>query len=152
MSIAGTVLAARRLGLLRLRPADRPVRLVCLQDACSKCCSIPGIAPVLLPGELKYIPPHLVSDTSEGMAIVGCASGCTALSNGLCSIHANRPQGCREYPFYNVDGQLYVDSGCPGLNFDKDGRPPVDEITPYETYFPAPYWLQRLLLRVFCWW
>ena len=73
---------------------------------------------------------------------------CTLLKNGLCSIYPHRPKGCREYPWYNIDGKLYYDSGCPGLKFDIDEHLDISKIQPFDNFFPnTPRSIVRLIKK-----
>lgn len=152
IKIVATAWYARRIGLLRLRRADVPLRLDCPGGICGLCCSVPGIEAVLTEEEAVAIPGNLKKHAAAGWAMRGCPTGCVALSNRRCSVYMHRPKGCREYPFYNVDGVLYVDTGCPGVKNDGDGRPKVAELARFESYFPGPRWLQQILLFIFRRW
>jgi Fe-S-cluster containining protein len=61
-----------------------------------------------------------------------------------------RPQACKEYPWYNIGGKLYYDSGCPGIKHDQDQRPDVDEIQPLENFFPNTPRLIVWLIKLIC--
>ncbi len=129
------VIKARRHGLLRLVPATEATRLDCLKDACMKCCMNLG-SPVVTPGEAEHIDEQFIDARDGAMFIKSNHSVCCLLDEGLCTIYANRPRGCIEYPWYNIDGRLYYDSGCPGIKFDKDQRPDINDIGPFENFFP----------------
>jgi len=86
-----------------------------------------------------------IMKTKKGSFIKSNGSTCSLLEKGLCSRYPDRPKGCREYPWYNIDGKLYYDVGCPGMKTDEDDRPDVKDIQPFENFFPG---LPRLLVRV----
>lgn len=137
MGLVKAIWRTRKAGLLRLRPAVGTLSFQCLGASCSLCCKVTGGGVV-------------ATQTGCGRAALMPSSGgvCSMLSAGRCTIHASRPQGCREYPWYNVDGSLYFDSGCPGVRSKGDQRPDVLTIAPFESYFALPAWLQGLLKRV----
>ncbi|MBN1818260.1 MAG: YkgJ family cysteine cluster protein [Sedimentisphaerales bacterium] len=135
------VLKARRRGLLHLVRADKPVRLDCLADKCALCCKLLG-SPLVTPEEARRIDPHVLK--RKGQAYFPRAQGtqCGLLQKGLCSIYEARPSGCREYPWYNLGGVLYYDSGCPGIKQDRDERPDRNDIGPFERFIPnTPSWM-----------
>jgi sodium/pantothenate symporter len=143
-----SVVKARQNGLYRFKSPAGPVRLVCLKDKCAKCCRVIG-TPVVTDEEAGKIGfQSLVTD--RGATFVksdGCI--CSLLKDGLCSIYPRRPKGCREYPWYNIDGRFYYDSGCPGLKFDKNELPDVKEIQPFDNFFPnTPKFIVRLIKRI----
>lgn len=137
---------AKKNGLLRLVPADVPVRLDCLADKCALCCRTLG-APVLTEAEAEKIPAEIVDRTRTGTFVRSRDCVCCLLKDNLCSLYADRPKGCAEYPWYNIDQKLYYDSGCPGIKFDEDQRPDVGGIQPFENFFgktaPITLWLIR---------
>jgi Na+/proline symporter/Fe-S-cluster containining protein len=143
-----SVLKARHAGLYRFKTPAGPVRLVCLKDKCAKCCKVIG-TPVVTPKEAELI--GIESLMSEKKAIFIRSDDCTCilLKNGLCSIYPHRPKGCREYPWYNIDGKFYYDSGCPGLKFDIDEAPDISEIQQFNNFFPnTPKFLIRLIKKI----
>ena len=77
-------------------------------------------------------------------------STCCLLKDGLCSIYPDRPKGCREYPWYNIEGRLYYDAGCPGIMHNKDECPDVNDIQPFENFFPDMPKLLFGLIRKTC--
>jgi len=143
-----SVIKARRNGLYRFKLPTGPVRLVCLKDKCAKCCKVIG-TPVVTPEEAERIGSAVLM-TDKGAKFVksdGCV--CILLKNSLCSIYPRRPRGCREYPWYNIDGRFYYDSGCPGLKFDIDELPDVNEIQPFDNFFPnTPKIIVRLIKKI----
>lgn len=142
------VFKARRNGLLRLTAADKPVRLDCLADKCALCCKTLG-SPVVTEQEAENLDCTSIVKTKHGMFIKSKGSVCSLLKEGLCSCYPNRPKGCREYPWYNIDGQLYYDIGCPGIKYDKDQRPAVNDIQPFENFFlPTPGPVIRLIRKI----
>jgi Fe-S-cluster containining protein len=93
--------------------------------------------PVVTPAEAENIAAEsLVKDKHGKIFTRSENSVCCLLKKGLCSIYSVRPRGCREYPWYNIAGRLYYDSGCPGMKHDKDQRPNVNDIMPFEDFFP----------------
>jgi Fe-S-cluster containining protein len=140
------IFEAKRRGLLRLVPADRPTRLDCLADKCAMCCKTLG-APVLTDEEAARIPDELISRTKSGLFVKSHNCTCCILKKGLCSLYKDRPRGCHEYPWYNIDGKLYYDSGCPGIKHDIDGRPRADSIQSFTKFFPGASRLTLSLLR-----
>ena len=136
ISVITAVARARRAGLLRIRPADAPLAFSCLGKECGLCCEVTGGA--------------VVDEESSrcGRAKILDAVGgrCNALSNGQCTVYASRPRGCREYPWYNVEGRLYFDSGCPGFSSGSDNRPLASTIAPIETYYALPRWVRAIAL------
>jgi len=129
------IIKAKRNGLLRLVPATGPTRLDCLTDKCAKCCRTLG-SPVATPQEAEKIGYQSIVKDKQGMFVKSQNSVCCLLRDGLCSIYKDRPRGCREYPWYNIDGKLYYDSGCPGIKHDRDEHPDVNNIQPFENFFP----------------
>ncbi len=144
-----TVLRARRRGLLRLVPAEGPVRLDCLADRCAKCCRLLG-SPIVTPEEAQRLRGEVLRRTDRAIFIQSHRGCCCLLRDGLCSVYEVRPQGCREYPWYNLDGVLYYDAGCPGMLRDRDGRPTADEIGPFERFFPGAHPVVIRLIRWLC--
>jgi Fe-S-cluster containining protein len=142
------VFKARRNGLLRLSPATEQIRLDCLMDKCAKCCMTLG-SPVVTEKEAEKIDDQFISKSEKGMFIKSKSSCCCLLRDGLCSVYMDRPRGCREYPFYNIGGVLYYDAGCPGMKKDKDERPDVRKIQPFENFFPkSPACLMWLIKKM----
>jgi Na+/proline symporter/Fe-S-cluster containining protein len=143
-----SVVKARQNGLYRFTPPTKPTRLVCLKDKCAKCCRVIG-TPLVTEEEAREIGSESLM-TDKGAAFVkseGCV--CTLLKDGLCSIYPKRPKGCREYPWYNIDGRLYYDSGCPGVRYDKDERPDVNDVQPFDNFFPnTPGIIIRLIKKI----
>jgi len=130
-----SVIKARRKGLYRFKSPTGPTRLVCLKDKCAKCCRAIG-TPVVTEGEAETIGNDCLMTEKGAMFVKSEDCECTLLKQGLCLIYPRRPKGCREYPWYNIDGRLYYDSGCPGLSYDKDERPDVNNIQPFDNFFP----------------
>ena len=136
-SVIGALIRGRASGLLRLRKADEDTNFSCLQD-CAKCCSVLG-------GGVIADDAH---EGGEPSVLPSCNGQCVFLKDGLCSIYERRPRGCREYPWYNVDGQLYYDSGCPGIGREGGGRPEPSSLSPVQIFLPLPVLLQRLTIRL----
>ena len=93
---------------------------------------------------------HFVS----GRAQLRCTGQtCALLQGNQCSAYPLRPRGCREYPFYNVGGELYYDAGCPGFRDGIGALPDPHELRPVEAYLMGvPGFLQRVLLGIFQRW
>ena len=144
-----TVLRARRNGLMRLVEAGGAVRLDCLGGKCAKCCQLLG-SPVVTETESAMLDCEHIVRGSGGAYIKSHRGACCLLRNGLCSVYENRPAGCREYPWYNIDGKLYYDAGCPGIRYDKDERPDVASIGPFENFFPSSAGVVVRLIRRLC--
>jgi Fe-S-cluster containining protein len=143
-----SVIKARRCGLYRFAIPDKPTRLVCLKNKCAKCCKVIG-TPVVTSEEALRI--GLASLMTDRGAIFIKSDGCmcTLLKAGLCSIYPHRPKGCREYPWYNINGRLHYDSGCPGIEYDKDERPDVKDIQPFDNFFPnTPKFIVWLIKKI----
>lgn len=140
---------ARTKGLLRLRKADKAVRLDCIGGECGLCCEVLGAGVVVSEKEAEQLGDDAVSRSDKFIVLRSEGYSCALLKNKTCSCYMNRPQGCREYPWYRIGGQLYYDSGCPGIKFDRDERPSVDTITPFERYLPVmPGLLQKLIKKM----
>ncbi len=149
LTLIRAVLKARANGLLRLTPATEPTRLDCLAAACARCCKSLG-APRVTDSEAKHIDEAALVRTRVANFVRSRGTVCCLLEDGLCSIYSQRPRGCIEYPWYNIGGRLYYDSGCPGIRHDQDERPAVGDIGPFEEFFGgAPRLLVRLI-RAWC--
>ena len=135
LALIKTIIKAKSNGLLKLVPASEPTRLDCLADKCAKCCKTIGM-PVVTISESEKIDGNAIIRTRYGMFIRAEKGACCLLNDGLCSIYGDRPKGCREYPWYNVNGRLYYDKGCPGIKHDVDERPEANSIQPFENFFP----------------
>jgi Fe-S-cluster containining protein len=143
------VFNARRKGLLHLRPATEPIRLDCLAAKCAKCCINLG-SPVVSEQEAEKIDAEKIFEYKNAKFIKSENCTCCLLENNLCSIYPDRPSGCREYPFYNIDGRLYYDAGCPGLKTDIDSRPDINQIKPFERFFPNSSKFTLWLIKKIC--
>ncbi len=148
-TIIKAVIKAKRNGLLRLVPAAGPTRLDCLTDKCAKCCKTLG-SPVVTNTEAQNIDTRFIQKNSRVMFIKSQNSACCLLKDGLCSIYNERPAGCREYPWYNIDRKLHYDSGCPGIKHDIDQRPDIEDIQPFENFFPLTPKPVLTLLKKIC--
>lgn len=144
-----SVIKARRSGLYRFVPAAEPMRLDCLKDRCAKCCRVLG-TPVATAEEADRIGYGSIMTDRDAMFVRSDSCVCTLLKDGLCSVYPKRPKGCREYPWYNIGGRLYYDRGCPGVRYDIDERPDVDDIQPFENFFPHAPRLVVRLVRLIC--
>lgn len=82
-------------------------------------------------------------------SLSGC---CNQLHDNSCSIYTIRPRGCCEYPWYNINGELYFDIGCPGMRHDKDERPDVRNITSINQYLPVTSFDRILMIALFKIW
>lgn len=151
ITLIKTILKAKRKGLLRLVPASQVTRLDCLADKCAKCCKTIG-TPVVTTQEAEKIGYDSIVKCQKSMFIKSNKSTCSLLKKNLCSIYLVRPKGCREYPWYNIDGQLYYDRGCPGIKHDIDERPDTDSIQPFENFFPLTpkpiLWFVKIMCMV----
>jgi Fe-S-cluster containining protein len=143
------IIKARKNGLLHLRPVTGPTRLDCLADKCAKCCRTLG-TPVVTPQEAENIGSSSILKGKHAMFVKSDNSVCYLLKDGLCSVYPLRPKGCREYPWYNINGRLYYDSGCPGIKHDKDQRPNVDDTQPFKNFFPLTPQLVLWLVQRVC--
>ena len=142
------VIKARKNGLLRLTPTTVPTWLDCPAGTCAKCCEFLG-SPVITPDEAERIDSQWIVKDKDAIFIRSQDSVCCLLKESLCSIYQDRPKGCIEYPWYNIDGRLYYDSGCPGIKHDKDDRPNVNDIHPFEYFFPqTPKFIIRLIKKI----
>ena len=130
------VLKAKRRGLLHLVPAKGPTCFVCLADQCGKCCRTIG-TPIVTAKEAERIDPEWLVKDKNAIFVKSNRSTCCLLKDCLCSIHSIRPKSCWEYPWYNIAGTLYYDTGCPGIKHDRDERPDVNDIQPFEGFFPG---------------
>lgn len=143
------VFRARAKGLLHLTPADKPTRLDCLADKCAKCCKNLG-SPILTQQEAEKIDQKHIFKNKYGLFIKSTDCTCSLLQNNLCSIYQHRPKGCREYPWYNIDGRLYYDQGCPGIKHDRDQRPALDEVQPFKAFFPRTSKILLRIIKIIC--
>jgi len=129
------IFALRWRGFLHLRRASAPARLVCLQERCpTPCCRYLG-PPQLERFEVARFGDRVVETPGLATLAAGSCGGCGELrKDGKCGVYLRRPKACVDYPWYNVDGVLYVDRGCPGIIFDQDERPDPALIRPFERY------------------
>jgi len=147
-----SILRSRGRGLLRLRRAHDRIGFECLGSACARCCGVMGQGIVLTQGEaeLLQLPTHSVG-TTQTLEAKTCV--CPLLRAGLCSAYSSRPRGCREYPWYNIGGELYYDAGCPGMSDQIDTRPEVQTLSPVDSYFPnLPPWIRGGMLALLKFW
>jgi Fe-S-cluster containining protein len=136
-------------GLLRLRPATTRMRLECLGNDCGKCCKLMGGEVVVAAHEAGPIAEHLSELTANALKLRSNGCACALLARGLCMKYDQRPKGCREYPWYNINNSLYYDAGCPGIKFDVDDRPGISNIALAETYYSAlPEFLRAIVFKV----
>lgn len=124
---------AKERGLLNLKKADGRVRFDCLKDKCALCCSFLG-SPSVTDDEITKIGENNITRFDSHCFVKSDLGTCILLKNGLCSKYPSRPLGCREYPWYNIDGQLYYDAGCPGIKYDYADKPDVNTIGPIQRF------------------
>jgi Fe-S-cluster containining protein len=92
---------------------------------------------------------HTLLDRRNRTVLGQDASGaCVALKNRSCSIYLNRPRGCHEYPWYNVNGRLFFDTGCPGIRHNFDEHPQAGNMTPIQVYLSG---LPPILRSIMLW-
>jgi|GEM_PF-585955 len=144
-----SIFRARLKGLYRLAPAAEPMRLVCLKNKCAKCCRVIG-TPVVTSQEAARIGRDRLMAEGNALFVSSENGKCILLKEGLCSIYPDRPAGCREYPWYNIDGKLYYDRGCPGVRYDRDERPEVAEIQDFDNFLPNCPRLVIRLIKLVC--
>lgn len=153
MSLILSILRVRFHGLLRLRPANRPLRLECLGTSCSRCCNVMGGEVVVTDAEAEAMHRFLLKKRSGVLTLKAKGCACALLEAGKCSRYDARPKGCQDYPWYNIDGSLYYDSGCPGIRGDVDWRPYTAAIRGIETYLAdIPFSLRRFVTWVLISW
>ena len=151
-----TVARSRLHGLLRLRAVTTAVRLECPPGQCGLCCRVMGDAVHVDTQERSLL--VQISENrglnSTGTALPHSTAGaCLLLENSSCSIYDQRPRSCREYPWYNIDGLLFVDTGCPGIRFDSAASPQPSAITPIEVLLQElPLPLAKILKWIFSKW
>lgn len=149
LGLVKTLLRVRWRGLLRLRPANHTLRLECVGEGCGRCCNVMGGGVVVTPDEANRIGPRFVAIQRGASTLRANGLRCCLLTEGNCRAYDARPRGCREYPWYNLDGRLYYDSGCPGIRSDRDERPNVSAISPVAVYLPAlPISLRRAAIAI----
>ncbi len=130
IKLIGTIIRARKYGLLRLRPVKENLVFECLGDQCGLCCKL--LYPTNLEDEKILLLPNLGIQTPKTKS---CSSHCVALKEGLCSVYASRPKGCIEYPWYNIDGKVFYDLGCPGFSKGEKNHPKAQDLTPIKSYY-----------------
>lgn len=143
------VIRARRSGLLRLVPANEPTRLCCPAEKCARCCSNLG-GPVVTEEEAEKLGYEAIAKDKNVMFVKSRNGVCCLLKGGLCPVYSDRPSGCREYPWYNIGGRLYYDSGCPGIKHDRDERPDINSIQPFENFFPQTPKFVLWFIKIIC--
>src|SRR5258706_8937181 len=153
MSLILSIFRVRLHGLLRLRPATKSLRLDCLGAYCIRCCEVMGGDVVVTDDEAKPIQAFLLKKRSGVQTLKAKGCTCVLLENGLCSQYDSRPKGCQDYPWYNIGGSLFYDSGCPGMHTDRDERPDVGTIRNIETYLSSiPLRLRQIVTWVLTSW
>lgn len=149
-----SVLRARvRGGLLRLRRVDRPLRLECLGEKCARCCQYLGGDLHLEPSERSVLEKHApIAVERQSLLIRSPQHSCQFLSTGVCTIYDDRPRVCRDYPFYQIAGELYFDKGCPGI-IEGEGRPDPAGLVPFSRMLEVfPRFSRRLIISVLTRW
>ncbi len=137
---------------MKLRKANRPTRLICNAGECGLCCQVTGGGVVVTKQEAKELPSEAIEKCGNHLVLKSLDGQCNQLIDYACGCYAVRPQGCREYPWYNIDGDLYYDSGCPGILHDRDGRPATKEIASIDNYFSTtPFWRNFLISILKLW-
>lgn len=149
LTLLRAVRKARRSGLLRLVEATEPTRLECLKAVCMKCCMNLG-SPVVTEEEAAKLGEDVLVRAKSTIFVRSKDSVCCLLNEGLCSMYEARPRGCAEYPWYNIGGKLYYDSGCPGIRHDRDERPDVADIQPFENFFAGTPGFIIWLIKKIC--
>lgn len=147
-----TIIRARRSGLLRLRRATEPTGLTCIAGKCGLCCRVMGGDVIVSPNDFIRLPPEATERIGKVIVIKSSFGVCDQLSDNKCGCYDIRPRGCREYPWYSIDGELFFDRGCPGISHDKDARPDVSSITPIERFIPVNRTLGKFLVMLFRIW
>lgn len=142
------IFGARRAGLLKLRPVSSDLRFKCLGAECGKCCEAIGVTG----DQASTI--TAITHNSQPRQSVGNSTSCPAcpLFDLVCTAYEDRPAGCKEYPWYNVGGALFFDSGCPGIGIVGDGPPDLSSITPVESYLEVPSFIRRPMLWILSRW
>jgi Fe-S-cluster containining protein len=144
LDLARRILNARFSGLLRLRPAPNNIYLDCLKEKCPRnCCSNLEGAFVSESEAAPLIRLQALKKSDNGYELRSCNGECVLLKSGLCSAYESRPQSCKDYPWYNIGGKLFIDRGCPGLQLGKDGRPSTETLQPSSHYF-GRFWVWLL--------
>ena len=130
------ILRARRAGLLRLRAARNAVRLECPPGVCGLCCSSMGGGVVVTKREAQRLPRGSLDSKRKVIFLKSVDGVCAQVSGATCNCYDQRPRGCREYPWYSVNGKLNYDSGCPGIRFDSNEHPAASELTDIHAFLP----------------
>ena len=147
-----TICRARQSGLLRLKKATEPTSVECLGGECGLCCSVMGGDVVVTPDELTHLPPNTTERIGDVIILKSTAGVCNQLLDKKCSCYGVRPTGCREYPWYSIGGELFFDSGCPGIRHDLDERPNIRSISSIERFLPTNRIARSLLILLFRVW
>jgi len=145
------IIRIKKRGLLHLKPAKNPLRLECNPNECGLCCRILGNTGKIFVSkeDAKTIDPIFLSIENKREFIRSNGQACVCLINNKCDIYKFRPKGCHEYPWYNINGVLYYDTGCPGIKTDFDDRPSIDTIQEFENFYLfAPKFIRYLLKKM----
>ena len=148
------ILRSRIHGLLRLRPVESNTYFSCLKDKCGLCCKVFSGRVTVAPNEIKRFPNEHLINYKSYTCLKYKQGQCIYLDKNLCQVYTYRPKSCREYPWYNVQGKLYVDIGCPGVNSDIGNSPPnVSSISPIEDFYTNyPPFVSRIIIRLLKYW
>lgn len=135
--LAYQIVRGRKRGLLRLRRVNSRSSFTfeCQGAECALCCIVLG-SPSVAPEEKPLLPESELSyDVQRGLVIRSKGGQCRLLKDGLCSCYEVRPHGCAQYPWYNINSELFVDIGCPGVHRGGKSDVHVQSISPAEEFF-----------------
>ncbi len=145
-----SLVATRRFGLLHLRAVSGPTRLDCLGGQCGLCCRAFKDVMVERSEAAPLVQLKIVKEVEGTILMKQSATACAALHDNFCSVYEVRPRSCRDYPWYNIEGKLYFDRGCPSIRFDADGCPDIDSIRRWEWYLRDQSRFVQELLTLLC--
>ena len=59
-----------------------------------------------------------INPMKKDLFSLNLSSGCPSLSGTKCKIHKedNRPQACKDFPLFEIEGQVTFSSRCPAVN------------------------------------
>lgn len=152
LSIIRSIIFARRHGLLRLRKASSNVALECIGGQCGLCCSVMGKTILVDSQDEDRIPAEEIITKNDLKFLRSNGQVCACLENRACRIYNVRPKGCREYPWYNINGVLYYDKGCPGIKLVSGSQPEVENMQSIVKYLPFGKVLQKGIILLFKIW
>jgi Fe-S-cluster containining protein len=98
--------------------------------------------------ESKQMRTDAIVQVGKVIMLKSIGGRCSQLKAGACECYSVRPKGCAEYPWYNINGMLYYDSGCPGILFDERSHPKASELMPIDRYLVGPSWLKKIIVRL----